>query len=313
MERNKETWQQIIFKALERRGAHTLGLQWSDLQLPREVNLSRKAPKLAVRRCTSKITTTTQVTYTKGWSEGRKRAGERLRIVAKKGSIMTADKASAPRNDQDLKKKATEVVDLQPSPKGQRDVYSQSGLKDFRFTELVVQDHEVAVRVPRYVVSESVQLGEEEQDLEWILGVVQRSYIEEQSNTRMYDVLFADGNRKCIPSGFTEQILRHEKNAIQPTNNVEPTCNISSDDESEDDDGSRDGDDSWPVTYENDLHDETAEWEAWAQSLGAANTKADCQGGIASTAGVEDVRSPVRVRAVAPAKTAQQVSSDIFH
>ena len=234
-------------------------------------------------------------------------------IAAKKGSIMTADKASAPINDQDLKRKATEVVDLQPSPKGQRDMYSQSGFKDFRFTKLVVQDHEVAMRVPRYVVSELAQLGEEEQDLEWILGVVQRSYIEEQSNARMYDVLFADGIRKCIPSGFTEQILRHEKNAIQPTNNVEPTSNISSDDESEDEDGSRDGDDSWPVTCDDDLHDQAAEWEDWAQSLEAANTKANGQQGIGSTIGGEDVRTAGRVQAVAPAKGVQQVSSEIFH
>lgn len=41
-------------------------------------------------------------------------------------------------------------------------------------------------------MSELAQLEEEEQDLEWMLGVVQRSYIEEQSNIRMYDVLFAD-------------------------------------------------------------------------------------------------------------------------
>lgn len=76
-----------------------------------------------------------------------KRAGERLMIATKKWSIMTADKTSAPINEQDLKRNATEVVDLQPSPKGQRNVYSQSGSKDFRFIEFVVQDHEVAMRI----------------------------------------------------------------------------------------------------------------------------------------------------------------------
>ena len=67
-----------------------------------------------------------------------------------------------------------------------------------------------------------------------------------------YDVLFADEIKKCIPNGLTEKTLRHEKDAIQPTDNVEPTCNISSD-KSEDENGSRDGDDSWLVTYEDDL------------------------------------------------------------
>ena len=56
--------------------------------------------------------------------------------------------------------------------------------------------------------------------------MVKRSYIEEQSNARMYDVLFANEIRKCIPSGFSKQILRHEKNSIQPTENVESPCNI---------------------------------------------------------------------------------------
>ena len=79
------------------------------------------------------------------------------------------------------------------------------------------------------------------------------NYIEEQSNARMYDVLF-DGIRKCIPSGFMEQILRHEKYSIQPTKYYPPMCNISSDDELEDDDGSGDGNDSWPIESQDDLH-----------------------------------------------------------
>ena len=124
-------------------------------------------------------------------------------------------------------------------------------------------------------MSEIEQLEEEEQDLQWILSVVQRIYIEEQSNARMYDVLFANEIKKCIPSGFTEQILRHENNAIEPTENVEPTCNISSDDESEDENGSRDGDDGWLLDDEDDLHDQAAEWEAWVQSLGMASTTAN--------------------------------------
>ena len=45
--------------------------------------------------------------------------------------------------------------------------------------------------------------------------------IEEQSNARMYDILFANGNSKCTPSGYTKQILINKKIAIQPTNNVE--------------------------------------------------------------------------------------------
>jgi hypothetical protein len=83
----------------------------------------------------------------------------------------------------------------------------------------------------------------------------------------MYDVLFADGITKCFPSGFTEKVLRHEKNSIEPTKNTEPTCNTSSDDESEDEDGSRDGDDSWPVESEDDLEEQASEWEAWVQRL----------------------------------------------
>ena len=133
-------------------------LQWSDLQWPRVVNLRRKMPKLAIKRCTLKITTRTQVTYTKGWSEGKKRAGERLKIAAKKGNSVTVDKTSATINKQELKKMATKLVDLQPSLKGQQDVYAQSGSKEFRFTELIVQEHEVAVRVPKYVVCELEQL-----------------------------------------------------------------------------------------------------------------------------------------------------------
>ena len=97
--------------------------------------------------------------------------------------------------------------------------------------------------------------------------MVQRSYIEEQSNARMHDVLFAHGIRNYIPSGFTEHILRHDKNSIQPTENVEPMCNIISDDELEDEDGNRDGDDSWLVETEDDLHEQVTEWEAWAQGV----------------------------------------------
>ena len=44
-------------------------------------------------------------------------------------------------------------------------MYSQSGYKKFRFTELIILEHEVAVRVPKYVVSELEQLEEEEQNL----------------------------------------------------------------------------------------------------------------------------------------------------
>ena len=95
-----------------------------------------------------------------------------------------------------------------------------------RFAKIKVQKHEVAVRVSIYVLSELEQSIEEEQDLEWILGVVQKSYIEEQSNARMYEVLFANGVRKCIPSGFTEHILRHESHSTQPLDFNEPMCNI---------------------------------------------------------------------------------------
>ena len=122
-----------------------------------------------------------------------------------------------------------------------------------------MQEHEVAVRVPRYVVSELELVVEEEQDNEWVLGVVQRSYIEEHSHVRMYDVLFANGMRKCIPSGYTEQIPRHEKDATQHTKIDEPMCNISSDDDSEDEDGCRDGDDSWQIAHGDDLHEQAQE------------------------------------------------------
>jgi hypothetical protein len=50
-----------------------------------------------------------------------------------------------------------------PSRKGQLDAYSQNGANEFRFTKLVVEEHEVAVRVPKYVVDELEQLQEEEQ------------------------------------------------------------------------------------------------------------------------------------------------------
>ena len=152
---------------------------------------------------------------------------------------------------------------------------SQSGSKNLRCTKLVVQEHEVAVRVPRYVVSELEHVVEEEQDNEWILGVVQRSYIEEQYHVSMYDVLFADGMIKCIPSGYTEQILRHEKDAIQPTKIDEPMCNISSDDDSEDEDGCKDGDDNWHKAHGDDLHDQAAEWKAWEESIEEAKMGAD--------------------------------------
>ena len=118
------------------------------------------------------------------------------------------------------------------------------------------------MKIPRYVVSELDQSNEGEQDLDWVLGMVQRSYIEEHSSARMYDVLFDDGIRKCIPSGFTQQLHMHAKESTQPTKNYEPTCNISSDDESKDEDGSRDGDDSWPVESEDDLQEQSAEWES---------------------------------------------------
>ena len=176
----------------------------------------------------------------------------------------------------------------------QRDVYSLNGANKFRFTEPILEEHAVAVRVPSYIVSGVEQLEEKEQDFEWVLGLVQKSYIEEQSNVRMYDVLFDDGNTKCIPSGFTEHILRHEKDAIQPTNIVEPTCNISSDDDSEDEDGVRDGDDSWPDTHEDDLAEQAAEWEAWAHSLA----------GAAAVPGLESTS----VMAILPAGATRQLS-----
>jgi hypothetical protein len=189
---------------------------------------------------------------------GKEANGREIEDCCEKKSIVTTNNASTIVNEQGQKKKATKAVDLQSSLKGQRDVNSQSGSKEFRFTKLIVQEHEVVVRVPKYVVSELEQLEVEEQNLDWILGMVQRSYIEEQSNAKMYDVLFADGIRNCIPSVFTEPILRHEKNSIQFTENVKPTCNISSDNESEDEDGSRDGDDSWPVESQDD-HEQATE------------------------------------------------------
>ena len=263
MERTKETWQQTILKALERAGAYTLMLQWSDLQWPKEVYRKRKVSKLPIKRCTSNITRT-QVMYTKGWSEGRKRPGERLKIAAKKASIVTSGKAPAAVNKQGQKRKASEVIHLQPE---EHDAYFLSGVNEIRSTQLIEQDHEVAVRVPRYVVSELDQSKEGDQDLDWILGVVQMSYIEEHSSARMYDVLFDDGIRKCIPSGFTEQLHMHANESLQPKQNFEPTCNISSDNESEDEDGSRDGDESWPVESEDDIEEQSYEWDSWAQTL----------------------------------------------
>jgi hypothetical protein len=95
-----------------------------------------------------------------------KRAGERLKIVVKKGRIVMADKASATINEQGRKRKATEAIDLQSSLKGQRDVYFQRGFKEFRFTKLIVQEHEVALRKPKYIVNELKQLEKEEQYLD---------------------------------------------------------------------------------------------------------------------------------------------------
>ena len=149
--------------------------------------------------------------YTKEWSEGRKRPGERLKIAAKKASIVTSGKTPAAVNEQGQKRKASEAIHLQTSLEDQHDAYSLSGANEIRSTQLIEQDHEVAVRVRRYVVSELDQSKEGEQDSDWVLGVVQRSYIEEQSSARMYDVLFDDGIRKCIPSGFTEQLHMHPK------------------------------------------------------------------------------------------------------
>jgi hypothetical protein len=267
VERHKETWQQIVLTELEERGALTLMLQVSDLGWPKDVSARRKLPKLAIKRGTSKTTTKTGVTYTKGWSEGRKRAGERLRIAAKKASIAMAEKASTTTNEQGHKRKALEAIGLPPTRKGERDVCSQSGSIHDRFTELMVEDHGVAVRVPKYVVNDLEPSQKDEQDLDWMLGVVQRSYIDLQSNVSMYDVLFADGTSKCIPSGFTEHILRHENNSIQPMKNVEATCNISSDDESEDEEGIRDGEDCWSCESPDDIHEQASEWAGWAERL----------------------------------------------
>ena len=113
---------------------------------------------------------------------GKETIARKILDCCEEGNIVTANKASATMNDQELKMNAMKAVDLQPSPKGQRDVYSQSGFKDFRFTERVVQDHVVTMRVPRYVVSE---LEDGNQDFEWILGMVQRTYVQEQSNARL--------------------------------------------------------------------------------------------------------------------------------
>jgi hypothetical protein len=158
--------------------------------------------------------------------QGKEASGSEIEDCCEEGEHCDGGQDISKKKRQELKRKATEVVDVQQSPKGQRDVYSQSGSKEFRFTELIVQEHEVTVRVPRYVVSRLEHSEEEVQNFEWILGVVQMSYIEEQSNARMYDVLFADEIRKCIPSGFTKQILRHEKCTTQHTKNIEPMCNI---------------------------------------------------------------------------------------
>ena len=225
---------------------------------------------------------TTQFTYIKGWQEGRTRAGERLKIAAKKGNIVAVDKTFATTNDQNLEMHA----------KSQMVVCSQSGSKDLKCTELVVQEHEVAVWVPRYVVSELELMVGEEQHNEWVLGMVHRSYIEEHSHVRMYDVLFANGMRKCIPSGYTEQIPRHEKDATQHTKIDEPMCNISSDDDSEDEDGCRDGDDSWQIAHGDDLHEQAQEWEAWEQSNEMAKMGAAGVLGPTSTSYGKGARSP---------------------
>jgi len=39
---------------------------------------------------------------------------------------------------------------------------------------------------------------------------VQQNYIENQSNVRMFEVIFANGVTKYIPSRFPKQILKHE-------------------------------------------------------------------------------------------------------
>ena len=59
---------------------------------------SKMEGKLAIKRCASK--TMRQVIYTKGWSEGRKPAGERMKVAAKKGSVVTTENASIATNDQ---------------------------------------------------------------------------------------------------------------------------------------------------------------------------------------------------------------------
>jgi hypothetical protein len=122
----------------------------------------------------------------------------------------------------------------------------------------------------------------------------------------MYDILFADGNIKCIPSGFTEHILRHEIETIQPTNIVEPTCNISSDDDSEDEDGVRDGEDSWPDTQD-DLAEQAAEWEAWAHSLAGAGAVPGLESIACGNDGVS-----TSAMANVPAGVAQQFSAGVI-
>jgi hypothetical protein len=93
---------------------------------------------------------------------------ERLKIVVKKKKIVMADKTSATTNEQGRKRKTTKAIDLQSNLKGQRDVYFQRCFKELRFTKLIVQEHEVALRKPKYVVNELKQLEKEEQYLDWI-------------------------------------------------------------------------------------------------------------------------------------------------
>ena len=104
------------------------------------------------------------MTYTKGWLEWRKRTGKIIDNCYKEREHRDGKQGICTNKQSRPKEGNTKIMDLQPSPKRQRDVYSQSASKDFRFTGLVVQNHEVAVRVPMYVVSESTQLEEEEQD-----------------------------------------------------------------------------------------------------------------------------------------------------
>jgi len=183
--------------------------------------MRRETNKLAIKRCISQTARKKQTTYTQGWSEGRKRASQRLKLVAKKGITVVAGPASAVReasvaaaNDPKQKRKAV-VLDQQARQKDQEDVFFLSGSSELRLAEVAIQEHEIAVRVPSYVVNEVEQSIDEEEELDWIIGVVLKSYIEEQSNTRMYEVFLANGVTKCIPSGFTKHILKELQYNLQ--------------------------------------------------------------------------------------------------